>query len=272
MDMPDPTALLEQITRLQQIMAALRDPQTGCPWDREQDFASIAPYTIEEAYEVADAIRSGSAEKLKDELGDLLLQIVFHARMAEELGQFTLADVAAAISDKMIRRHPHVFGSAEAKSAVEVRASWEDIKAAERQSEAGSTPASLLDGIATSLPAMMRAVKLQKRAARIGFDWPDLAAVLDKMDEEIAELRAELNRDEPDLQRLQEETGDILFVAANIARKAGIDPETALLACNDKFQKRFTYIEQNIEKTGKSIEEASLDEMEALWQEAKGKG
>ena len=272
MDKPDPSAALEQIARLQQIMAALRDPQTGCPWDREQDFASIAPYTIEEAYEVADAIRSGSPEKLQDELGDLLLQIVFHARMAEEQGLFTLADVAAAISEKMIRRHPHVFGTAEAKTAAAVRTSWEDIKAAERQSEAGSGTASLLDGIAVSLPAMMRAVKLQKRAARVGFDWPDLAAVLDKMEEEIAELRAELASATPDPNRLHEETGDILFVAANIARKAGVDPETALLACNDKFQKRFNYIEDSIEKNGKSMDEASLDEMEALWQEAKGKG
>jgi ATP diphosphatase len=272
MEKPEPPDALEQITRLQHIMAALRDPQTGCPWDREQDFASIAPYTIEEAYEVADAIRSASPDKLKEELGDLLLQIIFHARMAEELGQFTLADVAAAISEKMIRRHPHVFGTAAAKTAEAVRTSWEDIKAAERQSEAGAGTVSLLDGIATSLPAMMRAVKLQKRAARVGFDWPDLAAVLDKMQEEIAELRAELDSGAADPQRLQEETGDILFVAANIARKAGVDPETALLACNDKFQKRFTYIEQNIDKTGKSLEEVTLDEMEALWQEAKGKG
>ncbi|HZT88068.1 MAG TPA: nucleoside triphosphate pyrophosphohydrolase, partial [Stellaceae bacterium] len=196
-------------------MARLRDPERGCPWDREQNFATIAPYTIEEAYEVADAIERGDLAALKDELGDLLLQVVFHARIAEEAGEFAFEDVAAAIADKMVRRHPHVFGDAEIRSVAAQNAAWEEHKAAERQ--ASGMAASVLDGVALALPALLRAAKLGRRAARIGFDWPDAAAVLPKVAEEIGELEAEIASGAGP--RLEEEMGDLLFAVANLARK-----------------------------------------------------
>ena len=264
--------LHQQIDRLTKIMRDLRDPQTGCPWDIEQDFASIAPYTIEEAYEVSEAIYSGDRDKLADELGDLLLQVVFHAQMAHEEGSFDLSDVARLISDKMIRRHPHVFGESARGTAQTTKQAWEDIKAEERKHtrhKDETAVSSILDDVAITLPAIVRASKLQKRAARVGFDWPDLKSVIAKMHEETAELLEAFEEEPNNQERLQDEVGDILFVAANLARKTGIDPESALLACNRKFEKRFKFIEQQLSSSHRSVEDASLDEMEALWQDAK---
>lgn len=262
--------LHEQIDRLTQIMRALRDPKTGCPWDIEQDFASIAPYTIEEAYEVSEAIYKGDRAQLADELGDLLLQVVFHAQMADEEGAFDLADVAKAISDKMVRRHPHVFGDEMRDDAASTRQAWEDMKAQERAQKAtNEADISVLDDVAVTLPAIVRAAKLQKRAARVGFDWPDLESVIAKMQEETGELLQAYHENPKDKDRLQDEVGDILFVATNLARKTDIDPETALLGCNRKFERRFKYVERQLKMKGQSVEEASLEEMEALWQQAK---
>ena len=256
------------IDRLLSIMKALRDPQTGCPWDIKQDFSTIAPYTIEEAYEVNDAIMTGDRDKICDELGDLLLQVVFHAQIAAEEGSFTFADVAAGISDKMVRRHPHVFGDGEAKTDTDVRANWEQIKAEERQQENGQD-SGVLDGIAITLPAMVRASKLQKRAANVGFDWPDIHAVIDKLHEETGELQRQWEEDKTDKDRLRDEVGDILFVASNLARKVGIDPETALIETNRKFERRFGYIEQALARENIPIEEAGLKRMDELWDAAK---
>ena len=272
--MSDNHTLLQEIARLHKIMQDLRDPQTGCPWDVEQTFETIAPYTIEEAYEVSDAIANGERAKIADELGDLLLQVVFHAQIASEEGSFDLADVARGISDKMIRRHPHVFGDDDRISASEQKVAWEDIKAQERaaaQDDAlsASGRASVLDDVAVTLPAIVRAAKLQKRAARVGFDWPDVTAVIAKMHEETAELLEALEEEPDNMARLQDEVGDILFVASNIARKVGVEPESALLACNRKFETRFHYIEEALAKEGRTVDEASLDEMEQLWQDAK---
>ena len=260
--------ILHQLDRIVEIMRRLRHPETGCPWDVEQDFTTIAPYTIEEAYEVADAIQRNNADDIRDELGDLLLQVVFHARIAEEAGLFTLADVARSISDKMINRHPHVFGGEERPQIHQQSQNWEDIKAAERAKRGQS---GVLDDVAMGLPPMLRALKLQKRAARVGFDWPHIDQVIEKLNEETAELRKELGTENKNLEHIKDEVGDILFVAVNLARKAGVDPETALMSCNSKFEKRFRVIEENIEKDGKSLDESSLEEMESHWQAAKHK-
>ena len=257
---------LNELDRLCQIMIRLRDPETGCPWDVAQDFASIAPYTIEEAYEVADAIQIGDRTAIRDELGDLLLQVVFHARIAEEEGSFALEDVAKSISDKMVARHPHVFGDDDRPSVESQNGLWEDIKARERAQKGEKR---ILDGIARGLPPMLRALKLQKRAARAGFDWPNVTQALNKLQEEAAELTAELERPTKDQDRIKDEVGDLLFVAVNLARKAGVDPETALQACNKKFEYRFNYIEYNIELNGKKMDDVSLEEMERHWQTAK---
>ena len=250
--------------RLLDVMAALRDPAGGCPWDREQTFSTIAPYTIEEAYEVADAIARGDLNGLQDELGDLLLQVVYHARLAEEAGRFGFAEVAIAIADKMVRRHPHVFGDAAERDAATQTAAWEAQKTVERtrKAERGT-----LAGIATALPALTRAGKLTARAARVGFDWPDAAAVLDKLSEETAELRAELAGADPE--RLADEVGDMLFVLANLARKLDLDPEACLRRANAKFARRFGVVEDRLAAQGKAPAEASLAEMENLWQTAK---
>ena len=245
-------------------MAALRDPISGCPWDREQSFATIAPYTIEEAYEVADAIARRDDAALADELGDLLFQVVYHARMAEEEARFAFADVARAITDKMIRRHPHVFGDAEHRSAEAQTTAWEVQKSAEREARA---EAGVLAGVPVALPALVRAAKLTARAARVGFDWPDAGAVLAKLDEEIGELRAELPAADPD--RLADEVGDLLFVLANLARKLKLDPEACLRQANEKFVRRFTSMEQAADIEGKSLAEMSLAEMEERWQAVK---
>ena len=253
-----------ELRRLLEIMRALRDPAGGCPWDRVQTFDTIAPYTIEEAYEVADAIARRDFAALPDELGDLLFQVVYHAQMAAEEGRFGFAEVAAAIADKMVRRHPHVFGEAAARDAAAQTHAWEAQKQAERAARA---EAGTLAGIPAGLPALTRAEKLTRRAARVGFDWPDAAAVLDKLEEEAAELRAELPAAEP--ARLADEVGDLLFVLANLARKLGLDPEDCLRAANRKFARRFGAIEASLAAEGRTPADATLAEMEAAWQAAK---
>jgi MazG family protein len=254
------------IDRLIAIMARLRDPARGCPWDLEQDFATIAPYTIEEAYEVADAIERADMPALRDELGDLLLQVVFHARMAEEIGVFAFDDVATAISDKMIRRHPHVFGDAEIASVAAQNEAWEAHKAAERRAGGnGSVPTSELDGVALALPALLRAAKISRRAARIGFDWPDARAVLPKIAEEIRELEAEMEAG-ADIEPIEEEIGDLLFAVANLARKLDVEPERALRRATAKFERRFRAVEQLAAERHVGRD---LDALEALWQEVK---
>jgi len=253
-----------ELRRLLEIMAALRDPATGCPWDNEQTFDSIAPYTIEEAYEVADSIARRDFLSLPDELGDLLFQVVYHSRMAEEAGYFGFADVARAISDKMIRRHPHVFGAAAARDAAAQTAAWEAQKSAERSArlETGT-----LAGVPVGLAALTRAEKLTNRAARVGFDWPDAAAVLAKLDEEIGELKAELAGADP--ARLTDEVGDLLFVLANLARKLKLDPEACLRHANDKFARRFNAMEQMLAREGRDLKGETLEAMEAAWQTVK---
>src|SRR5918911_1095559 len=236
----DRVSKMAPIERLLRIMARLRDPQRGCPWDREQNFATIAPYTIEEAYEVADAIERADMAALKDELGDLLLQVVFHARMAEEAGHFGFDDVAAAIADKMVRRHPHVFGDAEIASVSAQNEAWEAHKAAERAAKGEA--ASVVDGVAIALPALLRAAKISRRAARIGFDWPDAASVIDKIEEELDEIEDAIDDRAPPAV-LEEEIGDLLFAAANLARKLDIEPETALRRATAKFERRFRRVD-----------------------------
>ncbi|MGB3277625.1 MAG: nucleoside triphosphate pyrophosphohydrolase [Pseudorhodobacter sp.] len=250
------------LPRLLEIMARLRDPQTGCPWDIEQSFASIAPYTIEEAYEVADAIEREAWGELEGELGDLLLQTVYHAQMGEEAGHFSFESVTDAIAEKMVARHPHVFGDeSRDKSADQQTADWERIKADERG------PARVLDGVALGLPALMRAVKLQKRAARVGFDWPSTEEVLDKIIEESRELVEA--RESLSLAEQEEEFGDLLFVMANLARHLKIDPEAALRGANKKFERRFRRIEDHLADLGKTPAQSDLMEMDALWNRAK---
>ncbi|MFA4893054.1 nucleoside triphosphate pyrophosphohydrolase [Brevundimonas sp.] len=253
------------IDRLTGIMAKLRDPDGGCPWDVEQTFATIAPYTIEEAYEVADAIERGDMDELKSELGDLLFQTVFHARMAEEQGLFAFDDVANAIADKLERRHPHVFGDEAAKAdGAAQKARWEDIKAGERKAKAQH---GALDDVPVGLPALARAAKLTKRAARVGFDWPSTDEVFDKLHEEVAELRVEIAAG--DLDKARHEVGDLLFVVANLARKLGVEPEDALRGANAKFVRRFGFIEAELAKDGRSPEQSDLAEMDELWDAAK---
>lgn len=253
------------IARLLAIMSRLRDPQSGCPWDLEQDFASIAPYTIEEAYEVADAIERQDWAELQGELGDLLFQSVFHAQLASERGLFGFDDVANTMSDKMVARHPHVFGAeSRDKSAGQQTVDWERIKAAER---AGKAQRGVLDGVALGLPALLRAMKLQKRAARVGFDWPDDGQVLDKLAEELAELKEARNTLTQN--DIQEEFGDLLFVMANLARHWGVDAEAALRGANAKFTRRFAHIEARLAEQGRGPAESDLAEMDALWNEAR---
>jgi ATP diphosphatase len=261
------------IDRLRAIMAALRDPDTGCPWDIEQDFRSIAPYTIEEAYEVADAIEREDWAELKSELGDLLFQAVYHAQMAEEAGHFTFDDVATAIADKMVARHPHVFGDeSRDKTAEQQTADWEAVKAAERAAKATrkGSGGGVLDDVALGLPALMRAEKLQKRAARVGFDWPEIGQVIDKIAEEARELAEAWDTAAPQ-DEIEEEMGDLLFVAANLARHLKVDPEVALRRANAKFTRRFAHIEARLAEDGRRPEDATLAEMDALWDEAKAR-
>ena len=250
------------IATLRAIMQALRTPVSGCPWDLEQSFETIAPYTIEEAYEVADAIAGGSRAELCEELGDLLLQAVYHSQMASEEGAFTFDDVVEAVCRKMIRRHPHVFGDDEARSAKLAKGFWEDMKARERHDK---PQGGVLDGVPIALPGLTRALKLQAKAAKVGFDWPSVENVYDKISEEIEEFRLA-----PDNSKA-EEFGDILFAMANVARHLGIDPEAALRGTNEKFMRRFSYIEEKLAERGKTPKESSLEEMDALWDEAKSR-
>lgn len=262
----------ENLPRLLDIMKALRHPETGCPWDVKQDFKSIAAYVLEEAYEVVDAIERGDMEDLKEELGDLLLQVVFHAQMAAEAGLFDFNDVARAVSDKMIRRHPHVFGDGADRDAEDVRGNWEKIKAEEKLAKNKRPAGSLLDDIPPALPALARAVKLQKRAARIGFDWPEISQVFDKLEEELGELRAEMEAGSENggaADRLTDEMGDVLFVIANLSRHLKIDPEQAARAGNQKFTRRFRKMEQLAGALNQDMADMPLEALEDLWREAK---
>lgn len=266
-----------EISRLIEIMAALRTPVTGCPWDLEQDFSTIAPYTLEEAYEVADAIQRGDLDDLREELGDLLLQVVFHARMAEEQGAFSFGDVVEAITAKMIRRHPHVFGGEEARGAGMAKGAWDRIKNEEkaerraRRLAAGHDPEEhakgFLDGVPVAHAALTRALKLQEKAATVGFDWKEAMPVLDKIEEEIGELRAALLSGKR--REIADEYGDVLFALVNLGRHLRLDPEAALRGTNEKFRTRFHAVERTLAGQGRGLADASLEEMEALWQEVK---
>jgi nucleoside triphosphate diphosphatase len=255
------------IARLIEIMAALRTPGSGCPWDLEQTFRTIAPYTLEEAYEVADAIAHGNLDDLKDELGDLLLQVAFHARMAEEQGAFDFGDVVETVTAKLVRRHPHVFADAEGRTAEAVEGLWERIKADEKAEQGEAGPSGALAGVTVALPALTRALKLQDKAGRVGFDWNDPRAVLAKIREEADEIEAEL--DSPKKAAAAAEVGDLLFAVVNLARHLGADPEDVLRQTNLKFERRFGSIERALAARGKTPKEASLAEMEALWSAAK---
>lgn len=258
------------ISSLLEIMEKLRDPNGGCPWDLAQNFSSVAPHTIEEAYEVAEAIADNDMAELKSELGDLMFQVVFYAQMAKENGDFDFDDVITAISEKMIRRHPHVFGDKDIKNAEAQTQAWEETKALERAEKAQKSPysQSALDGVAKTLPALSRALKLQNRAARVGFDWPDLKPVYDKIYEELNELKVEIETNAPK-EKLQDEFGDILFAVVNLGRHLQLDPETALSGTNRKFTTRFQVVESELQKIGKSLQDSNLDEMDAFWNKAK---
>ena len=261
----------KNIGALLQVMTRLRDPESGCAWDIEQDFKSIAPYTIEEAYEVAQAIQDSDMDALRDELGDLLLQVVYHAEMAREAGAFDFDDVAASISDKMIRRHPHVFADTKISDATHQSLAWETQKANERsvQAEKSNTPASALDGVALALPALMRAEKLQKRAARLGFDWQDTAPVIEKIAEELAEVEDAAGPDSGNNENLSLECGDLLFACVNLVRHMGIDAENALRQANAKFEKRFRRLEVLVAGENLKPEQMSLEELKRIWQRVK---
>jgi ATP diphosphatase len=263
----DKLAASRDIARLIEIMAALRHPESGCPWDLRQDFASIAPYTIEEAYEVADAIERGDIEHLKDELGDLLLQVIFHARMAEERGVFDFGAVVEAITSKLLRRHPHVFGDIGRHSPVAVEALWARIKEEERRARGATLPQGVLANVPLALPALTRALKLQEKASRVGFDWNDPRAVLAKIREEADEIEQAL--DSGDKTETASEVGDLLFAVVNLARHANADPEAALRGTNSKFERRFRFIEEKLSEQGRTPAQASLEEMDGLWDEAK---
>lgn len=258
------------ITRLLEIMQRLRDPKTGCAWDVEQDYASIAPYTVEEAYEVADAIERGDIADLTDELGDLLLQVVFHAQIGKDRDEFEFGDVVHAVTSKMIRRHPHVFGPEEARSMTMAKGQWDRIKQEEkaaRRARLGEQQTSLLDDVPNALPAATIALKLQQKAARVGFDWSEPEPIFDKIEEETQELKNALKNEGPEA--IKGEIGDLLFAVINLARHCDVEPEDALRKTNAKFRKRFAYIEKALGDTEKSMEDATLEEMEALWQAAK---
>ncbi|OQW53015.1 nucleoside triphosphate pyrophosphohydrolase [Candidatus Raskinella chloraquaticus] len=255
------------IARLIEVMAALRTPDTGCPWDLRQDFASIAPYTIEEAYEVADAINRGDLDDLRHELGDLLLQVVYHARMAEEAGAFAFGDVVQAITAKMITRHPHVFGDLRGADEAAVQANWRLFKEAERAGKAqAATPAGVLAGVALALPALTRAHKIQERARDVGFDWPDMSQVFDKVREEVDEVAQELAGKS---NKIGEEIGDLLFAVVNLARHAGVDAEQTLKAATGKFERRFAGVEMMLAARGLTPRQSTLEHMEELWNEVK---
>jgi len=264
-----------QLSRLLEIMQRLRSPETGCPWDQQQSFESIVPHTIEEAYEVADAIFSGDMQDIKDELGDLLFQVVFYAQLGKEQGDFDFEDIAKAISDKLIRRHPHVFDVTDEnayKTADELNNQWEQIKVQERTSKNQQLDTSTLANIPQGMAPLLRAQKIQKKCAKVGFDWTELPPVVDKIYEEIEEVLAEVNASEPDQQAVEEEIGDLLFAVVNLARHTSVNAETALVKANRKFEKRFRQVEQVIGKQGLSMESASMQQMEAAWQHIKKAG
>lgn len=265
---PDNDEHIQPIDALLQVMATLRHPEHGCAWDIKQTHETIVPYTIEEAYEVAEAVKQGNIAALCDELGDLLLQVVFQARIAEEAGNFNFHDVAQSINDKMIRRHPHIFGEETYRSAEEQREAWEKIKEDERKSK---NEHGILDGVATTLPPVMRAVKLQKRASRVGFDWQHPEPVLAKVAEELDEVTVEMQANPAQPEKLEEEIGDLLFAVVNLARKAGVDPDQALTRTNEKFIHRFQSIEARAHTAGKDLNDVELEDMERWWQEAKSK-
>jgi len=258
---------MESMHQLLEIMARLRDPDRGCPWDQRQTYATIVPYTLEEAYEVADAIQRGEMAELRDELGDLLFQIVFYSQIAREEGHFGFADVARGICDKMIRRHPHVFADAEYADDEQLRHAWEAKKAEERAGRGEAVETSQMDGVARALPALIRAEKLQKRAARVGFDWPDARGAFDKTREELDEVQAEIDSGDPS--RLQDELGDLLFAMVNVVRLLGMDAEQALSLANEKFERRFRTMERMLHSTGAQMQELSLDELDAAWDAVK---
>jgi len=258
------------VQRLLEVMASLRDPQRGCPWDREQTFQSILPYTLEEVYEVAEAIEQGDMSALREELGDLLFQIVFYAQMAKETGEFDFADIAAGISDKLVQRHPHVFGDVDIADAETQTLAWEQHKERERHAKAADEQRepSVLDNVPLALPGLMRAMKLQRRAARQGFDWPDITPVLDKIEEELAEVREVLDQG-GDRNKLEHEVGDLIFACVNLGRHAGIEPEVAMRGVNRRFEQRFRRVEALARAQNQSLGEMSLEEMDRLWDQAK---
>lgn len=256
------------LDRLTEVMARLRDPKGGCPWDLEQDFKSIAPHTLEETYEVVEAIEQGKPSAIKDELGDLLFQIIFYAQMGREAGLFDLDQIANHAADKMIERHPHVFGDRDANTAHAVLTNWENDKAKKREAAADGKPISALDGVSTALPASTRAVKLQNRAARVGFDWPEARDIIDKIREEITELEAEIDASD-NHDAVEDEFGDVFFAVINLARRLKVDPETALRRTNRKFERRFRGIEDRLTAEGRHIKDASLEEMERIWNKVK---
>ncbi len=261
---------MSNINRLLDIMARLRDPQSGCPWDREQTFASILPYTLEEVYEVAESIDQGDMDELKAELGDLLFQVVFYAQMAKEQGEFTFDEIVDGIADKLVARHPHVFSDADIRSAEAQTQAWEQHKERERAEKAAQEgrPPSVLDNIPVALPAVMRAGKLQRRAARVGFDWPEIGPVLDKMEEEIGEIREAIAAG-GHKEEMEHEIGDLMFACVNLARHAKIDPEVAIRGVNQRFEARFRRVEVLASEQGKTLPEMSLEAMDALWEQAK---
>jgi ATP diphosphatase len=261
----------QQLKRLLKIMQQLRDPETGCPWDQKQTFASIVPHTIEETYELAEAILSGDMAEIKNELGDVLFQVVFYAQLAKEQGDFDFEDIAQTISDKLVRRHPHVFAEGESKTDDELNLQWEKIKQLERQTTGKSEDLSTLANIPKGLTPLLRAQKIQKKCAKVGFDWTELPPVVAKIHEEIDEVLAEINAPQPNQQAIEEEIGDLLFAVVNLARHSAVNAETALIKANQKFEKRFRQVEQVIAQQNIALADASLDQMEAAWQQIKGK-
>ena len=258
---------MNSIKQLLDIMASLRDPQTGCPWDIKQTFDSIVPHTLEEAYEVADSIERGRMDELKDELGDLMFQVVFYAQMAKEQNFFEFDDVVKAINNKLIRRHPHVFADEKYTDEATLNEAWENSKASERDNRVDTGRASILDGVAHALPALKRSQKIQKRAARAGFDWPNVEPVFDKIQEEIEEVKQAMQQ--KNQQQVKDEVGDLIFACVNLARHVGVDAEEALRHGNKKFEKRFNYIEEELAGHGKQMDQCSLDELEGIWQQSK---
>lgn len=257
------------VSRLLWVMEQLRDPETGCPWDKQQSFSTIVPYTIEEAYEVADAIEYGDMNDIKDELGDLLFQVVFYAQLGKEQNEFDFEAIAGAVADKLIRRHPHVFADTNVSSTDEVKQNWEAIKQQERQDKGLTDDTSVLANIPKGMAPLVKALKIQTRCAKVGFDWKELSPVVDKIREEVEEVLEEANRDPQDHEALTSEVGDLMFAVVNLARHLKVDPEAALRATNNKFEKRFREIETSLKEHGKSVQDATLEEMEAIWQQVK---